>query len=339
MSESGFCSKTWSQGIWIEELSAWPSFLPKCTRGLLAQWRDTAESIRIRTFCVTLQWCHFLVRGVESLGTCSWTWVSDFQIYRFPDLKIVGSCQFILKRIWFWKIEGNSKCVLDRPCTKRRVISSTLKFQFTENHATSRFYYSMIHKIGDPGPIKLRTIFPDTSVLSKPHQLQYWGNTSSFSWQPSFFPGSLTSAWEVRIDRSDRITKGSARKDQWVQPERSVRLAALWLSGRSTVEMEPGVNLGKAWFSCNTCFFESILHWQDGSVRKNGRVSDVLSHRIAKSLTSMIYGKLECQCTRNCTQNHPFCLGSIQDAFIIYSSISHNHISQADFAKHRTTTR
>ena len=32
-----------------------------------------------------------------------------------------------------------------------------------------------------PGPIKLRTIFPHTSVMSKPHQLQYGRNKSSFS--------------------------------------------------------------------------------------------------------------------------------------------------------------
>ncbi len=32
---------------------------------------------------------------------------------------------------------------------------------------------SVRQKIGDPGPIKLRTIFPHTSVLSKPPQLPY----------------------------------------------------------------------------------------------------------------------------------------------------------------------
>ena len=35
-------------------------------------------------------------------------------------------------------------------------------------------------------------------------------------------------------------------------------------------------------------------------------------------------GKLELQCTRNGPQNHPFCPGSIQDTFIIISSISHH---------------
>ena len=35
---------------------------------------------------------------------------------------------------------------------------------------------------------------------------------------------------------------------------------------------------------------------------------------------------LEFQCTRNGSQNLPFCPGSLQDTFIIYSSISHQHI-------------
>ena len=35
---------------------------------------------------------------------------------------------------------------------------------------------------------------------------------------------------------------------------------------------------------------------------------------------------LEFQCTRNGPQNLPFCPGSLQDTFIIYSSISHQHI-------------
>ena len=42
----------------------------------------------------------------------------------------------------------------------------------------------------------------------------------------------------------------------------------------------------------------------------------------SKSLTFRIYGKLEFQCTRNGTQNHPFCPGPIQDTFIIFLDIS-----------------
>ena len=41
---------------------------------------------------------------------------------------------------------------------------------------------------------------------------------------------------------------------------------------------------------------------------------------------STFYGKLTFQCSRNGTQNSPFCPGSLQDTFIIYSSISHQRI-------------
>ena len=56
------------------------------------------------------------------------------------------------------------------------------------------------------------------------------------------------------------------------------------------------------------------------------RVSNFLSHRIVKSLTFRIHGKLKCPCTRNGNQNHPFCPGSVQDTFIIFSSISRHQI-------------
>ena len=46
------------------------------------------------------------------------------------------------------------------------------------------------------------------------------------------------------------------------------------------------------------------------------RVSNFLSHRIVKSLSSMIFGKLGFQCTRNGSQNPPFCPGSPQNTFI-----------------------
>ena len=49
----------------------------------------------------------------------------------------------------------------------------------------------------------------------------------------------------------------------------------------------------------------------------------------------MIFGKLTFQCNRNCPQNLTYCPGSIQDTFIIYSSINHQHISQTCFAKNQ----
>ena len=50
-------------------------------------------------------------------------------------------------------------------------------------------------------------------------------------------------------------------------------------------------------------------------------VSNFLSHRIVKSLTFRIYGKLKFQCTRNGTQNHPFCPGSPQTTSIIVKAL------------------
>ena len=44
-----------------------------------------------------------------------------------------------------------------------------------KNHDKLRFHYSVRQKIAAPGPIKLRTIFPHTSVLPKPPQLPYGG--------------------------------------------------------------------------------------------------------------------------------------------------------------------
>ena len=85
--------------------------------------------------------------------------------------------------------------------------------------------------------------------------------------------------------------------------------------------MDPGraTPKEKKWPICQLSGF-----WQDRSVRENGaqldgpRVSNFLSHRILKSLTFRIYGKLKFPCTRKGAKNHPFCPGSIQDTFIIF---------------------
>ena len=42
---------------------------------------------------------------------------------------------------------------------------------------------------------------------------------------------------------------------------------------------------------------------------------------------------LEFQCARNGPQNLPFCPGSLQDTFIIYSSISHQHMLSKIFPR------
>ena len=47
---------------------------------------------------------------------------------------------------------------------------------------------------------------------------------------------------------------------------------------------------------------------------------------------STFFCKLTFQCSRNGPQNPPFCPESLQDAFIISSSISHQHIFQKYFS-------
>ena len=85
---------------------------------------------------------------------------------------------------------------------------------------------------------------------------------------------------------------------------------------------------GKNWVFMKTGFVDPIWQlrgfWQDRSVRENGaqlwgpRVSNFLSHRIVKSLISMMFGKLEFECTRNGPQNPPCCPGSHQNTFITF---------------------
>ena len=52
---------------------------------------------------------------------------------------------------------------------------------------------------------------------------------------------------------------------------------------------------------------------------------------------STFSGKLTFQSTRNGPQNLPFCPGPLQDTFIIFSSISHQHIFRKYFSKKSKT--
>ena len=58
--------------------------------------------------------------------------------------------------------------------------------------------------------------------------------------------------------------------------------------------------------------------------------------RCEKVHFSTFSGKLTFQCTRNGSRNPPFRPGSLQDTFIIYSSISHQYIFRKYFAKTKT---
>ena len=95
----------------------------------------------------------------------------DFHISRFSIIDIFLFATYFYTNMLVRYRGINNKGVLDRPLTKWRVlsaISSTLKFQFTVNPESLRF-------------LKLRTIFPHTSVLSKPPQLPYGVKKSSLS--------------------------------------------------------------------------------------------------------------------------------------------------------------
>ena len=74
----------------------------------------------------------------------------------------------------------------------------------------------------------------------------------------------------------------------------------------------------KNWTFCSHIAIEGVLTRQNGVQLYGPRVSNFLSHRIVKSLTFRIYGKLKFQGIRNGPQNPPFCPGSIQDTFILF---------------------
>ena len=62
----------------------------------------------------------------------------------------------------------------------------------------------------------------------------------------------------------------------------------------------------------------------------------IWSYMGSESPLSTFDGKLTFQCTRNDPQNLPFCPGSLQDTFIIYSSISQQHIFKNILRKLKT---
>ena len=51
--------------------------------------------------------------------------------------------------------------------------------------------------------------------------------------------------WEVYVDRADRIR--SSYTDQWIQPERSVHIAALWLAGCRYEDLPTGMEVTALW--------------------------------------------------------------------------------------------
>ena len=103
------------------------------------------------------------------------------------------------------------------------------------------------------------------------------------------------------------------------------------------------VNLGKSSFSQKLVFsqFRLKLGRSRGVRGERTEHTQLFSRTLAgfgltwnqKVHFSTFDGKLKLQCTRNGSQNPPFCPGSLQDTFIMYSSISHKHIFLKYFAQ------
>ena len=102
------------------------------------------------------------------------------------------------------------------------------------------------------------------------------------------------------------------------------------------------VNLEKLAFHKN-CFFY-YFKWNSGGLGVSRRTAPTIRCYLQsfsrfggawyqKVHFSTFDGKLTFQCSRNGLQNPPFCPGFLQDTFIIYSSISHQHIFRKSFAK------
>jgi len=92
------------------------------------------------------------------------------------------------------------------------------------------------------------------------------------------------------------------------------------------------VNLEKTGFAWKTLFFDIIWQlrgfWEDRGVRENGaqlygpRVSNCLSHRIVKSLTFRIYGKLEFQCNYQKWPSKPSVLPRVSQEHCFFFDLS-----------------
>ena len=51
--------------------------------------------------------------------------------------------------------------------------------------------------------------------------------------------------WEVRANRQDFVANPGS--DQWIQPERAIQLAALWVCGRNAAQMTNGSEVCWEW--------------------------------------------------------------------------------------------
>ena len=95
------------------------------------------------------------------------------------------------------------------------------------------------------------------------------------------------------------------------------------------------MNLG--FLGCSQKLVFHYFRWNSGGLGASGRTAPTIRSYIQifsrfgltwhrKVHFSTFSGKLTFQSSRNGLQNPPFCPWSLQDTFIIYSSISHQHI-------------
>ena len=100
------------------------------------------------------------------------------------------------------------------------------------------------------------------------------------------------------------------------------------------------MNLGKLCFFSKNLFFH-YFKWSSGGLgvsRRTARCYLQSFSRFGGTWGQKVHfptfdGKLTFQCNRNGPQNPPFCPGSLQDTFIICSSLSHQHNFQKQNAK------
>jgi len=241
----------------------------------------------------------------------------------------------------------NNKGVLERPGTKWKVlmtISSTLKFQYFRKADFPMPCKTKSHKSSTECLRMVCALPPDTP---RPHQfhLKQWKNM--LLWTTRFFSFLLVFCPYVA---GVLVEKNNCWSAKWLRSNNGI-IKYLWLSmdihGYTWISMGPmgAKKQQKAAekhknlvFHKNLFFHYFKWNWWGLGVSRVSALT-IRRHSVELWQDLVLHGMrgvhfseiLEFQCTRNCHQNLPFCPGSLQDTFIIYSSISHQHISPKMF--------
>ena len=72
--------------------------------------------------------------------------------------------------------------------------------------------------------------------------------------------------WEVLVDRSQSVPTGRKKENQWVQKAKGVKLVALWVRGRSLLNMRVGHYVAREW--------DPNLECNPNAPRANSRIQD-----------------------------------------------------------------